>query len=146
MSTVFPLTPFGYTTTVPGTAAPRFPSYQTTKLTTAPDMLTGGAVDLVFTLQLHLESSSAAFTLSLSNNSKISATAEYALSGSIRCGEAERKLTDNLRVTTAVEAWATSGSHGKTVKTNISNADGTELDMFSAWAVGFIMESLAAIS
>lgn len=123
--------PTNFTTPIPGTHTP--PSYHTTKLTPAPDMLSGGTVDLTFTLHLTLADYN--FTWGSSTwDPEITKNYTYALSGSIQCDGTELKLPDNLRMFRKLVA---SKAHFNSTS-SISYADGSTLDPFSAWAAAFI--------
>lgn len=134
-SIIIPNLPTSFTTTIPGTNAPPPPSYHTTKLTPTPDMLSGGTVELIFTRQVTVESFSNTWSPSLFNPA-ITTNFTYAISGSIGCGGTDLKLAYNLRVVGEFKAW--SGGYSNTTTTT---NDGTELNSFGTWVVGFVSQN-----
>lgn len=142
-----PRNPPGFTTTIHGITCPS-PSYHTTKLTSAPDMRSGGTVELIFTLQLILQNSSSEITTPWITP-QLTINAKYALSGSLHCDGTELKLADGLQMQYTIKVgWVNPGDPGiywrvKSVSPVISNSNGTVLDTFNTWATGFIVESFA---
>lgn len=137
-----PRDPAGFTTTVPG-AYP--PSHYSTPLTSV-DLLSGGCLDLVFTLQLTPQN----FVINTDfPGTKFITTGTYALSGSLQCGEGGTgiRLADNLCIALKNKLawkymWDPLGRpFFNTATATIFTGAGTEMDAFNKWATGFVNES-----
>lgn len=151
MNTVVPVYSFcpwigpSFTNTVPGTdplPASRFPSYLTTKLTSAPDMLSGGAVELIF-IAWFVSDPAVPMSFQSSPSGTTTTAATSTISGSLSCDGTELKLADDPQIQLKyTRVWNGPPTIANCILsvTFTSTGGGTELDTFNAWVTSIILE------